>query len=195
MVLLELGKRQKDVALLEQAVVAERAALKVAQQFESTDIKIVWNNLGTALQELGQLTQDAVKLREAEDALTTALILKSKEKDPLSWEITQNNLAHAQRRLGAVTGDVAKLQEARDGFAACEDLRLEDDAPFRWARLQWNIADLALTRYRLVPDPVLLGEAKDYVTRARAFFVEGSEYQTELCDELIAQIDAAEAGS
>ena len=41
----------------------------------------------------------------------------------------------------------------------------------------------------------LLVEARDYVARARAFFVDGSEYQTGRCDELIARIDAAEAGS
>jgi len=74
-------------------------------------------------------------------------------------------------------------------------LAFEKDAPFKWARLQWNIADLALARYRLDPDPALLVEARKHVTRARAFFVDGSDYQTERCDDLLAQIDAAEAGS
>ena len=80
-------------------------------------------------------------------------------------------------------------------YAACEDLAFEKDAPFDWAKLQWNIADLALARYHLDPDPVFLAEARTHVTRARAFFVEGSDYQTEKCDELLAEIDAAEAGS
>ena len=97
--------------------------------------------------------------------------------------------------MGAGTGDPAKLQQAREGYAACEDLGFEGDAPFNWATLQWNIADLALARYRLAPDPAFLVEARDYVTRARTFFIDGSEYQTERCDALIAQIDAAEAGS
>jgi hypothetical protein len=76
----------------------------------------------------------------------------------------------------------------------CIKSLLEGDAPFSWAVLQWNIADLELARYRLDPEPALLVEARDYVTRARGFFIDGSEYQTERCDELIAQIDAAEAG-
>lgn len=190
--LCQMGDRQKDVALLEQAVTTHRSALTVAQKVKSTDLKDLWNNLGTALQKLGELTEDADKLREAEDALTTALALEKKDVGPLEWEITQNNLALAQRWLGAATNDVAKLQEARDGFAACEDLSIEGEAPSKWAKLQWNIADLALARYRLAPDPALLAEARHYAARARDFFVQGSEYQTVRCDELIAQINAAQ---
>lgn len=194
-VLCQLGERQKDVALLEQAVTTHRSALTVAQNVNSTELKDFWNNFGTALQILGELTGDADKLREAEGALTTALALRNKEENALDWETTQSNLALAQRRLGAATNDAAKLQESRDGYAACEDLSFEGDAPFQWAKLQWNIADLALARFRLAPDPALLAEARDYVTRARAFFAEGSEHQTERCDELIAQINAAETAS
>jgi hypothetical protein len=38
-----------------------------------------------------------------------------------------------------------------------------------------------------------LSEAKTYVTAARAFFVDGSEYQTERCDDLLGKIKTAEA--
>jgi transcriptional regulator with XRE-family HTH domain len=191
----EMGARRKESALLEQAVAAHRAALKVNQQVNSTNLEHGWNNLGGALQSLGELIKDADTLREAEEAQIEALALRNKENDPLDWEATQNNLAVAQRWVGTVTSDPAKLQQARDGYAACEDLAFEQDAPFRWAMLQWNIADLALARYNLDPDPALLAEARTHVTRARAFFVEGSDYQTQRCDDLLAQIDAAEAGS
>jgi hypothetical protein len=194
-VLAEMGERRKDPALLTQAITAHRGALKVYQQTKSANLKALWNNLGNALQALGELTEDADKLREAEDTQAKSLDLRNKEEDALAWGLSQKNLAHTQRWLGAVTNDAAKLQKARDGYAACEDLGIEDNAPFFWARLQWNIADLALARYRLDPDPALLVEARDYVTRARTFFVDGAEYQTKRCDELIAQIDSAEAGA
>ncbi len=190
----EMGQRQKDPMLLAQAVTALRAALKVGQQIKSPYLKDWWNHLGIALQKLGELTGNAETLREAEAALSTALALEDKSKDPLGWERTQNNLALAQRWLGAVNGDAAKLQQARDGYTACKDLGFERDAPFDWAMLQWNIADLALARYSLAPNPALRVEAREYVARARAFFVDGSDYQTERCDELIAQINAAGAG-
>lgn len=194
-VLGELGERRKDPALLEQAVVAHRAAIKMDQQTGSINLQHSLNNFGNSIRILGKLTENAVLLREAEDALTTALALKNKQKAPLDWGTTQGNLALIQRWLGAVTNDAAKLQEARNGYTNFADLDFEGAAPFDWAKLQWNIADLALARYRLTPDPALLVEGRDYLGRARAFFVEGSEYQTERCDELLAQIDAAEAAA
>lgn len=187
----EMGERRKDSALVTQAITALRAALKVELEVKSPNLKYQWNNLDIALQALGKLATDAAALREAEEAQAMALALRDKVQEPLDWESSQNNLALAQGWLGAVTGDGAKLQEARDGYAACEALTFEGDAPFDWARLQWNIADLALARYRLAPDPVLLVEARSYVARARAFFVDGSDHQTERCDALLAEIDAA----
>ena len=195
LVLQEMGQRQKDPALLEQAATAHRVTLKVSEQINSANIKFGWNNLGNALRALGELTKNADTLRKAEEAQIEALFHKDKKNDPLDWGHSQGNLALAQRWLGAVTGDPAKLQEARAGYSVCEALAFENDAPFDWAKLQWNIADLALARYQLDPDPALLAEARTYVTRAREFFIEGSDYQTERCDELLAQIDAAEAGS
>jgi hypothetical protein len=191
--LTKVGERLSDPSLLALAVTALRQALKVDQQTNSADLMFGWEGLGTALQSLGQLTQNERQLREAEEALTTALALKNKEKDAISWAITQSNLAVSQRWLGAVTGDSARLQTARDGYAACEALGYQADAPFKWATLQWNIADLALARYRLAPDPALLNEARQHLARARAFFVDGSDYQTARCDDLLAKIDAAEA--
>ena len=96
----------------------------------------------------------------------------------MNGKSTKNNLAVAQRWLGAITNDTAKLQEAQNAYSACEDFGYEGHAPFKWAVLQWNIADLALARYLLAPDPALLVEARKYVTSARSFFVDGSDYQT-----------------
>lgn len=192
--LLQMGEREKDTSLLEHAVKALRAALRVSQQTNSTSLQIRWNNLGNALQVLGQLTRDVEILSEAEIALINSVALTNKEGDPLDWQTSPNNLALAQRWLGATTNDLVKLQEARDTYASCEMFRFENEAPFKWAELQWNIADLAVARHQLDPDPALLADARERVMRARAFFVDGSEYQTKRCDELLAQIDAAEAG-
>ncbi|UWQ98038.1 hypothetical protein K3729_11200 [Rhodobacteraceae bacterium S2214] len=196
-VLREMGKRERNKDLLKNAVSAHRAALKLDQKSDSDYVKHRWNNLGIALQELGEVTEDADILREAEATLTEALALKEKDQDHdlLDWEMSQSNLAIAQRWLGAVTRDPAKLREARAGYTACEDLAFETDAPFDWARLQWNIADLALARYQLDPNPDFLVEARAYLARARAFFVDGSDYQTERCDDLSVQIEAAEAAA
>jgi len=109
-VLHEIGERQKDAELLEQAVAAHQAALKVNQQFNSPDLHFRWSNLGGSLRSLGVLTNDADTLRKAEEALVEALALKNNEDDPLDWEGVRNNLALARRWLGVITSDPAKLQ-------------------------------------------------------------------------------------
>ena len=191
----EIGRRNEDPTILQLAVEAHGNALSMRKKTQSDYIRYTWNGLGIALQTLGEFTRDADMLREAEQALSTALAQKGRDADPIDWGLTQNNLALAQRWLGEVSEDLAKLDEARSGFAACEELEFEGEAPFNWATLNWNIADLALAQFALDPDPKLIEEARDYVGRARDFFVEGSEYQTRRCDELLARIDAAEAGS
>lgn len=193
-VLLLMGEREKDTSMMEQAVKAQRAALKVSQQINSISLQTRLDSFGSSLRALGELTRNVETLQQAETALINAVALENQDHDPLDWQTSQNNLALAQRWLGAITGDGEKLQEARDTYAACELLDYEKDAPFEWAKLQWNIADLAVARHQLDPDPALLANARERVRRARAFFVDGSEYQTKRCDELLSQIDAVEAG-
>jgi hypothetical protein len=192
-VLFVMGERAADVDLLSKSVTALRTALDLAIKHKSKNSKNGWNNFGISLSLLGELTRDTTTLTEAVEALRTALALEDVKADRLGWEGTQGNLALAQRRLGDVTDDLVVLNTARQGYGACEALDYQTDAPFIWARLQWNIADLALARYRVDPDPALLSEAKTHVTAARAFFVDGSDYQTERCDDLLTKIKAAEA--
>ncbi len=189
-VLMEMGERAADPAIMRRAIAANRSALGVLTADE--DSKDARNNLGGALTKLGEITRDAAPLTEAVAALTTALSLKNRAADPLDWTTTRNNLALALRWQGALTGDRALLQQARDAYAACETIPdLRQKAAFRWAGLQWNIADLALARHDLDPDPALLDEAEHHVRAARAVFVDGSDYQTERCDDLLARIAAA----
>ncbi|MGH1577402.1 hypothetical protein [Planktotalea sp.] len=193
-VLLEMGIRDGDASILGNAVVALRDVVDVGVLLDnSVVLRNGWGTLGNALAKLGEVTKDAQTLREAVESLETALAFVSKTKAPLDWKTAQNNLGLAQRYFGDVTDDLSVLVIARDTYASCEALGYQKEAPFSWAVLQWNIADLALARYRLDPDPAHLKDARERVTQARAFFVDGSDYQTERCDDLLAKIDAAEA--
>lgn len=191
--LLKMGQREGDINLLQRSIKCQRAALEIYIKHKANDRKSFWNNLGNSLQSLGKITRDPTSLGEAVTALETALALEDRGANRLSWETTQSNLALAQRWLGDVTDDLGLLTRARQSYAACETLDLRGDAPFLWAILQWNIADLALARHRLAADPALLTEARDRVSAARAFFVDGSDYQTQRCDDLLDQINQAEA--
>lgn len=101
----------------------------------------------------------------------------------------------ALRWLGTLTENADILHQAREVYRECETLEVHEKAPMNWAKNQWNIADLALARFALDPNPALLVEARDNVMQARDFFLQGSEYQTRLCDELIAKIDEIETAA
>lgn len=85
------------------------------------------------------------------------------------------------------------LETARASYKACEDVDLQGHASFNWARLQSNIDDLALARFLLEPDVTLLIVARSHDCEAREVFEDGSDYQTQRCDKLLVQIEAAEA--
>lgn len=189
-VLTEIGERNRDEDTLRKSNSSFRAALEIQERTNSLNIKSTLNNLGNARRSLGELTADLVPLEEAVIFLNRALLLKDKVADPLDWETTQNNLGLSLRWLGTITKNLKTLDQASVAYGECEALDLYEAAPMQWAMTQWNIADLALARFALDPDPALLVEAREYVTRARDFFVEGSEYQTQRCDDLIARIDA-----
>ncbi|MEH6647025.1 helix-turn-helix domain-containing protein [Sulfitobacter sp.] len=191
-VLLEIGSRASDAAIVQDSVTARRAALTVLIAQKNETKKAVWNNLGISLQALGELSRCDATLQQAVEALKTALNLKDLPKDPLDWGATQSNLALALKWRGEITGELAHFDAARDGYAACEGLDFNSKAPFIWARLHWNIADLAVARFALAPYPAHLIEARNYLAQARAIFVEGSEYQTQRYDELLAKIEAAQ---
>ncbi len=91
------------------------------------------------------------------------------------------------------TRDPTRLDPAEQALNDCLLERTKDAEPFRWAMAQWNLADLALARHTLAPDPALLPLARAHVMAAREVFADGSEYQSDRCDALLAQIDAAEA--
>ena len=193
--LLEIGERNRDDAILLKSVSAFRAALEIAEKHSDIDLDNTLNHLGCALRALGVLTANVKLLEEAVTFLTRAISLRDKTADPIDWDITQSNRGLSLRWLGAITEDLETLHQAREAYGECEALDLHEEAPMQWAKSQWNIADLALARFALDPDPALMVEAREYVTRAREFFVEGSEYQTQLCDELIARITAIEAAA
>ncbi len=191
--LAEIGMRNRDVAILGEAVSVFRTTLEFAERQSISNRHKYWSNLGITLEKLGECAADPVPLNEAVACLTKSLSLTDKAADPLHWKTCHMNLGFALRCLGTITEDTEELHQAREAFRECEALDFREEHPMGWAKNQWNIADLALARFSLDPNPALLGEARDYVTRARDFFAEGSEYQTQRCDELIARINEIEA--
>jgi transcriptional regulator with XRE-family HTH domain len=188
MALTEMGLRNRDAAVLRRAVSASRASLETVRGFEGVSYEGAWHQLGIALQHFGAITSDPAPLREAVTCLNKSLSLTVKATNPHEWKSTHINLGLALRSLGGLLNDLEVLNHARDACRECDALDFREQDPMGWAKNQWNIADLALARFSLIPDQHLLSEAREYVIRARNFFVDGSEYQTKRCDELIERI-------
>lgn len=192
-VLLLIGGRNRDKAILVKAVSALRVSVEFSERAKLSRVDAAWDSLGIALQTLGECTSDPVALKEAVTCLIKSISLTGKAADLVSWRCTHSNLGLALRWLGALTENEEMLHQAREAFGECESFDFQEEAPMTWARSQWNIADLALARFALNPDPVRLVEARYHVMQARNFFEQGSEYQTQRCDELIERINAIEA--
>lgn len=187
-----LGIRAQDDALLRDAVVAFEDALTVwTKQAAPTDWAKTRNNLGNALKTLGELAQDDALLRDAVVAYEDALTVSTKEAAPMDWAKTKNNLGLALRWRGTVTRATGYFDDAEAAFLRCLEEHRQDTVPFLWATTQWNLGDLALARFVVDPDPALLDKAERHVMDARAVFAEGSDHQTDRCDELLQRIAEA----
>ena len=194
-VLQELGKREADPGKLRAAIAAHRAALTLLNKSETPEN---WarsqNNLGAALQALGELDRDANLLSDAVEAQLAALSVRSEDETPEDWAGANNNLGVAFRWLGEIRMDASFLVQARDAYEACLTICTKENDPFHWAQTQWNLGDLALARFALDPDPTRLDTAEAHVLAARDVFAEGSDHQTERCDELLRRIAEERAG-
>ncbi|MBV8612623.1 MAG: tetratricopeptide repeat-containing protein, partial [Acetobacteraceae bacterium] len=77
------------------------------------------NNLGTALQALGERESGTARLEQAVDAYRNALEERTRERVPLDWAVTQMNLGNALATLGEREADTARLKEAVAAWSAC----------------------------------------------------------------------------
>jgi len=73
----------------------ERTQARVPLQWATTQ-----NNLGTALQTLGERESGTTKLEVAVAAYREALQERTRERVPLQWAETQTTLGNALQRLG-----------------------------------------------------------------------------------------------
>jgi tetratricopeptide (TPR) repeat protein len=99
------------------------------------------NNLGNALQMLGERESGIAKLEQAVEAYQAALQEQTRERVPLDWAITQNNLGNALQVLGERESGIGKLEQAVKAFQAAL-LELTPEAVLNWH----EIAQRNLTR-------------------------------------------------
>ncbi len=97
------------------------------------------NNLGNALQALGQRESGTARLEEAVSAYRLALEERRRERVPLDWATTQDNLGNALSALGERESGPARLEEAVSAYRLALEERRRERVPLDWAATQNNL--------------------------------------------------------
>ncbi len=103
------------------------------------------NNLGVALDMLGERESGTDRLEEAVVAYRAALEERTRARAPLDWAMTQNNLGSALLTLGQREGEMTRLEEAIAAYRAALEVRTRELAPIDWALTQNNLGNALLT--------------------------------------------------
>jgi tetratricopeptide (TPR) repeat protein len=106
------------------------------------DWAVTQNNLGDALEALGERESKTTHLEDAVAAYRAALEERRRDRVPLDWAITQNNLGFALFRLGERETGTAHLEEAAAAYRAALEERTRDRAPLDWATTQTNLGSV-----------------------------------------------------
>ena len=97
------------------------------------------NNLGTALQKLGERSESVQPFQDAISAYQSALKEWTQERSPMTWAMTAANLAFAQKSLAERLGDAGtaglglrQLEAVAKGFRGVSypHLNLPTDLPW-----------------------------------------------------------------
>ena len=95
---------------------AYRAAL---EEYTRERVPLYWattqNNLGAALNALGERDSGTARLEEAVTAYRAALEERTRERVPLYWATTQDNLGTALWRLGERQNAIDLLKRGENG--------------------------------------------------------------------------------
>ena len=103
------------------------------------------NNLGNALERLGERESGTARLEEAVSAYRAALEERTRERVPLDWAGTQNNLGNALLRLDERESSTTRLEEAVTAYREALEEYTRERVPLQWAMTQNNLG-IALSR-------------------------------------------------
>jgi tetratricopeptide (TPR) repeat protein len=133
------GRDRGINASLEVAI--ELARLELGAARDSDQRGAAGNDLGNALQNLGERESGTARLEEAVAAYRAALEEHTRERAPLDWAMTQMNLGNALARLGGRESGTARLEEAVAAYRAALGEYSRERVPLDWAVTQNNLGN------------------------------------------------------
>jgi tetratricopeptide (TPR) repeat protein len=130
-----------DNAALNQSIDTWRLVFQYrTRQRAPLDWAMAENNLGIALELLGERESGTRHLEEAVTAYRAALEERTRELVPLDWAQTQNNLGDALEALGERESGTRRLEEAVSAYQAALEERTRELVPLQWAETESNLA-------------------------------------------------------
>ena len=194
-ILVDIGDRKDDVAILEEGVALAREAVESARPRVPIDKSIALRNLAHALGMLGRKTANPALLEEAIAAAREAIATIRQQTFPGHWVACQANLGYALGELGMLRGDAAMLDEA---LSVMEAAQSSDEV--KWRReghvmLAQNAGGVRLALGRLRGDAAMLRRAADDLTASLEAFQElAMPFGEAEAARALAQVLAALAG-
>ncbi|WP_238547778.1 tetratricopeptide repeat protein [Meridianimarinicoccus roseus] len=102
------------------------------------------NDLGLALQTLGEREAGTDRLEQAVTAYHAALEEFPRDSVPLDWAMTQMNLGNALQTLGKREAGTDRLEQAVTAYRAALEEWTRDRVPLDWAMTQNNLGNALL---------------------------------------------------
>jgi tetratricopeptide (TPR) repeat protein len=132
-------ERGDNDALRSSIDVYRRAVADFPHERVPLDWAVTRDNLGLALERLGERERGTARLEEAVAAYRAAQEEEKRERAPLDWAVTQNNLGNVLEALGERESGTARLDEAVATFRAALEERTRERFPLDWAATQNNL--------------------------------------------------------
>jgi tetratricopeptide (TPR) repeat protein len=135
-------ERGRDQGFAFDATVAIHIAERTLTHAQTPDQRgAALNDLGSALQTLGERETGTARLDAAVLAYTAALKERTRDRVPLQWAMTQMNLGNALLSLGERETGTARLDAAVLAYTAALKECTRDRVPLEWAMAQMNLGN------------------------------------------------------
>ncbi|MCA3458620.1 MAG: tetratricopeptide repeat protein [Rhodobacter sp.] len=142
----EWYERGRDKGLnFDLAIAIELSTNTLPRANGSDDRGAILNDLGNALQTLGEREAGTARLEEAVAAYRAALTELRQDRVPLEWAMTQMNLGTALWTLGEREAGTARLEQALEAYRAALTEYRQDRVPLDWAMTQNNLGNALQT--------------------------------------------------
>lgn len=189
---LDLSEANIDDAELDSEVeLILKLQVAARNYFNSSDMEnwaVTQNNLGAALQTLGERESGTARLELAVRAYENALKERTQKRAPLEWATTQSNLGVALKTLGERETGTERLELAMLAFEKSLQEWTQERVPLDWALTQGNLGSVNMAYFDQTRDVTRLDLAETHVRAALEVFEQAAPHYAGMAQKQLQQI-------